>query len=81
MLAAQEGMDQAMLSVPWEAKTGEAPQGLAAAESLDEPLGQQLVPLAVCSLTLLRELGSCFLAVFPAVRGARKSLKSDFLPK
>lgn len=81
VLAAQEWVDQAMHSVPCEAKMGEAPQGLSAAEILDETLREQLVPLAVCSLTLLQNLGSCFLAVFPAVRGARKSLRSNFLPK
>lgn len=57
VLAAQEGMDPAMLSVPWEAKMGKAPQGLAAAESLDETLGEQLVPLAVCSLTSCKSSG------------------------
>lgn len=81
MLAAQEEVDQAMHSVPQEEKRGAAPQGPTAAESLGETLGEQLVPLMVCSLTLLQEPGSCSLAVLPAVRGARKSLKSNFLPK
>lgn len=44
VLAAQEWMGQAMHSVPWEVKVGEAPQGLTAAESLDETLREQLVP-------------------------------------
>lgn len=81
VLAAQEGMDEAMHSVPGWAVMGEAPQGPSAAQSLGETLGEQLVPLAVCPLTLLQELRSCFLAVSPAVKGARKSLKSNFLPK
>lgn len=78
VLAAQELMDWAMHS---EAKRGEAAQGPTAAESLGETLEEQLVPLTLCSLTFLQELGSCFLTVFPAVKGARKSLKSNFLPK
>lgn len=81
VLAAQEGLDQAMHSVPREAMMGEAPQSPSAAESLGEIFREQLVPLAVCSLTLLQELRLCFLAAFPAVKAARKSLKSNFLPK
>lgn len=74
VLAAQEGMDQAMHSVPWEEKRGAAPQDATAAESLGETLGEQLVPLMVCSLSLLQELGLCFLAVLPAER-SQKELK------
>lgn len=71
-------MDQAMHS---EAKREGDPQGPTAAENLGETLKEQLVLLTLCSLTLLQELSSCFLTVFPAVRRARKSLKSNFLPK
>ena len=38
-----------------------------------ELLREQLVSLAVWSLTLLQKLGSCFLAVFPPIRGAENS--------
>lgn len=77
VLVAQEWMDQAVHSVPWEAKMGEAPRGLSAAEFWLRPSGSSLFH----SLSRLLKLGSCFLAAFPAVRGARKSLKSNFLPK
>lgn len=74
VLVAQEWMDQAVHSVPWEAKMGEAPL---LQKFWLRPSGSSLFH----SLSRLLKLGSCFLAAFPAVRGARKSLKSNFLPK
>lgn len=59
---------------------GEAHRGQDAASllqkvslKLGETLGEQLVSFAVWSLTLLQLLGSCFLAFFPAIRGAENS--------
>lgn len=76
VLAAQEGMDQAM---PSQAKRGEAPQGPTAVRGWVSPSGSSS---SHCLLPdPLQELESCFLTVFPAVRGARKSSKSNFLPE